>query len=94
MSPNNAKKQVIQKKRKKVEQETSKSEQERLHLKAELKKTVKNIRQRFSRKYGKNSKLNAKVIHDPFYKEMVNNLYKVPAANILGRHCPYVRDHI
>ncbi len=69
-------------KRKKVEQETSKGEQERLLVKAEIKKTLKNFRQKLVRKYGKNWKSNIKdandpPLNDPSYKEIVNCLYKL-----------------
>ena len=64
-------------KRKKVEQETSKGEQERLLVKAEIKKTLKNFRQKLVRKYGKNWKSNIKDANYPSYKEIVNCLYKL-----------------
>ncbi len=69
-------------KRKKVEQETSKGEQELLLVKAEIKKNLKNFRQKLVRKYGKNWKSNIKdsndpTLNDPSYKEIVNCLYKL-----------------
>jgi len=54
--------------------ETSGSEQERLLVKTEIKKKLECIRQRPTRKYGKNWESNAKVIPDPLYKEMANCL--------------------
>ena len=69
-------------KRKKVEQETSKGEQERLLVKAEIKKTLKNLHQKLARKYGKNWRSNIKdsndpTLNDPSYKEIVDCLYKL-----------------
>ncbi len=82
MSRNNTKKMVPGIKRKKVEQETSKGERERLLVKAEIKKTLKNFRQKLVRKYGKNWKSNIKDSNDPTlndssYKEMVDCLYEL-----------------
>ncbi len=69
-------------KRKKVEQETSKGEQEHLLVKAEIKKTLNNFRQKLVRKYGKNWKSNIKdsndpILNGPSYKEIVDCLYKL-----------------
>ncbi len=69
-------------KRKKVKQETSKGEQERLLVKAKIKKTFKNIHQKIVRKYGKNWRSNIKdsndpTLNDPSYKEIVDCLYKL-----------------
>ncbi|MCH7498632.1 MAG: hypothetical protein IH886_01255 [Nitrospinae bacterium] len=69
-------------KRKKVEQETSKGEQEHQQVKAEIKKTLKNIHQKLARKYGKNWRSNIKdnndpILNDPSYKEIVDCLYNM-----------------
>ncbi len=69
-------------KRKKVEQKTSKGDQERLLVKAEIKKTLKNLHQKLIRKYGKNWQSNIKdandpTLNDPSYKEIVDCLYKL-----------------
>ena len=69
-------------KRKKVKQETSKGEQERLLVKAKIKKTLKNLHQKLVRKYGKNWRSNIKdsndpTLNDPSYKEIVDCLYKL-----------------
>lgn len=69
-------------KRKKVKQETSKGEQERLLVKAKIKKTLKNVHQKLVRKYGKNWRSNIKdsndpTLNDPSYKEIVDCLYKL-----------------
>jgi len=77
-----SKKIVPVRKRKKVEQETSKGEQERLLVKADIKEKLKNIHQKIARKYGKNWKSHIKdsnnpILNDPSYKEIVDCLYNL-----------------
>lgn len=61
--------------------ETSKSEQERLLVKAEIKKKLKSARQRLTKTYGKNFNFkwedifnDSSTIRDPHFKEMVKDI--------------------